>query len=1259
MGMTWTDDQRKVIELRDRNILVSAAAGSGKTAVLVERIIKIITDKEHPVDIDRLLIVTFTNAAAAEMRERIGNALENALKEQPDDEHLQRQLSLLHNAQITTIDSFCLYVIRNHFHEIDLEPNFRIGDEGELKLLKEDVLAKVLLKNYEESAPEFLAFVDGYASGRNDAALSGMILQLYEFSRSYPWPKKWLPAAAESYGIEDEASLESAAFMQSLLQNLKRVSEDLVALSGRAYKLTQDDDGPDMYAKALEGDLKKYKEIAASESFADFYQNYRNLSYDRLASSRGFDGNEEKLELVKKLREMGKDAVKKINRQYFFTSPEIMAEQMKKTAPMAAELVRLTLEFDETFTAEKRRKNLVDFHDLEHFALNIFVDEETGKVKKTAEEFRDNFKEIMIDEYQDSNLVQEAILTAVSREHEGLRNIFMVGDVKQSIYRFRLARPELFLEKYETYTLEDSDCQRIDLKKNFRSRREILAFTNEIFREVMRQNPGKILYTAETALYPGADYPEMDPMTLRPELLLLDLDEDEELMERVRMTPGELEAELTGQRILKMVGKEEIFDKTIGKTGSMRKIEFKDIVILFRSPSAFAESYGKVLENMGIPVYVGTRSGYFSAREVQVVLSLLKIIDNSSQDIPLAAVLLSSIGGFTKKETALIRSSCGEEKAFHESCRWYRENGEDEKLRKKLENFYALLEDFRQQAAFTPIHELLWYIFDVTGYAEEAAAMPAGEQRAQNLKMLVQKAWDYEKTSYRGLFNFIRYIENLQKYDVDYGEAQSLGENRNVVQIMSIHRSKGLEFPVVFLGGLEKQFNKMDTRSRMVLDADLGIGFDMVDPVLRVRRTTLFKRCIQAKVNDDNIGEEIRVLYVALTRAKEKLILTGAVSGLEKKLERWCQSASPLKYGLSYQILSGAGGYLDLLMPVLLKYESARELLGEKGEIRPLREEEDAVWTTPVAIRKLSVQDLLAGGVEQEARKALDIESLRLLRSDEIYEPEFHEILGKRMAEAEEQHYQRIPVKLTVSQLKRQSEAELETESELLYGEESKKEADWEDWERIFEDSLFKEQTDLKTGTEEALPEVEEIIPDFLKDEAPVQGAARGTAYHIFLQYLDFTRAESLEAVEEQLQELKEKGRLTREEAAAIDCRRILCFSKGALGQRMARAQQAGVLFREQHFIYAIPAARLYPEAEEGRKLLIQGVVDAYFEEADGLILVDYKTDYVEKGGEAVLYRKYAAQLNYYTEALEQLTGRKVKEKILYSVRLQKELREN
>ena len=1256
MANRWTKEQKQAIDARGSDLLIAAAAGSGKTAVLVERIITKLLREEQ--EIDRLLVVTFTNAAASEMRQRIGVAIAKQLEETPEDIHLQNQMAFLPRADIKTIHAFCLQVIREYYHLLELDPKVRTADPAEIKLLQKEVLEELFETLYAaEDSQWFFDLLETFSSSTKDTPLQDLVLQLYTFAEGSPNPKRQLEQLAESLFLAEGETVDACGWFSLIRQSVETALDYARYQLKKAWQMADEGEFGG-YHKLLTNEVAMVENFAAAlqKKYADWWLAYLAIDFARLPAYRGEE--KETAERIKALRNEAKDTIKKLQEAIFAYSPEMQADLVRRMYPVVQGLARLTKLFLDAFAAAKREKNMIDFHDYEHFALEILVNED-GTPTEAAAELRQRYDEIMIDEYQDSNLVQETILAAVSGESIGENNRFMVGDVKQSIYRFRLARPELFLEKYETYTLEDSDCQRIDLKKNFRSRREILAFTNEIFREVMRQNPGKILYTAETALYPGADYPEMDPMTLRPELLLLDLDEDEELMERVRMTPGELEAELTGQRILKMVGKEEIFDKTIGKTGSMRKIEFKDIVILFRSPSAFAESYGKVLENMGIPVYVGTRSGYFSTREVQVVLSLLKIIDNSSQDIPLAAVLLSSIGGFTKKETALIRSSCGEEKAFHESCRWYRENGEDEKLRKKLEDFYALLEDFRQQAAFTPIHELLWYIFDVTGYAEEAAAMPAGEQRAQNLKMLVQKAWDYEKTSYRGLFNFIRYIENLQKYDVDYGEAQSLGENRNVVQIMSIHRSKGLEFPVVFLGGLEKQFNKMDTRSRMVLDADLGIGFDMVDPVLRVRRTTLFKRCIQAKVNDDNIGEEIRVLYVALTRAKEKLILTGAVSGLEKKLERWCQSASPLKYGLSYQILSGAGGYLDLLMPVLLKYESARELLGEKGEIRPLREEEDAVWTTPVAIRKLSVQDLLAGGVEQEARKALDIESLRLLRSDEIYEPEFHEILGKRMAEAEEQHYQRIPVKLTVSQLKRQSEAELETESELLYGEESKKEADWEDWERIFEDSLFKEQTDLKTGTEEALPEVEEIIPDFLKDEAPVQGTARGTAYHIFLQYLDFTRAESLEAVEEQLRELKEKGRLTREEAAAIDCRRILCFSKGALGQRMARAQQAGVLFREQHFIYAIPAARLYPEAEEGRKLLIQGVVDAYFEEADGLILVDYKTDYVEKGGEAVLYRKYAAQLNYYTEALEQLTGRKVKEKILYSVRLQKELREN
>ena len=882
MSNQWTPDQKKVIDLRNRNLLVSAAAGSGKTAVLIERILNLISDPVRPVDIDELLVVTFTRAAAGEMRERLNTAIEKKLSEGEEEEHLTRQLTLIQSAQITTIDSFCSYILKSYFHVIGLDPNYRVMDEGEGKLLKTQVVQELLESYFEEATPEFQEFVECLATGKNDQILEDSILRLYEFAMSYPYPEKWLEECLSVYSARTMEEFENAGWLQGWLNSTRELIGDLEELLEKALSICKENGGPYLYEPAILSDLENLEKCKGAKGYREFYQAFQSMDkWARLSTKKDETIDENKKKQVKALRDQVKDEIKALEEDYFAESPETEFADMQAAGRPMKVLVELTLAFTRRFAEEKRARNLCDFHDMEHLALSILVDEE-GQPTDTAKELSGRFKEIMIDEYQDSNLVQEAILTAVSREHEGMRNIFMVGDVKQSIYRFRLARPELFLEKYETYTLEDSDCQRIDLKKNFRSRREILAFTNEIFREVMRQNPGKILYTAETALYPGADYPKMDPMTLRPELLLLDLDEDEELMERVRMTPGELEAELTGQRILKMVGKEEIFDKTKG----MRKIEFKDIVILFRSPSAFAESYGKVLENMGIPVYVGTRSGYFSTREVQAVLSLLKIIDNSSQDIPLAAVLLSSIGGFTKKETALIRSSCGEEKAFHESCRWYRENGEDEKLRKKLEDFYALLEDFRQQAAFTPIHELLWYIFDVTGYAEEAAAMPAGEQRAQNLKMLVQKAWDYEKTSYRGLFNFIRYIENLQKYDVDYGEAQSLGENRNVVQIMSIHRSKGLEFPVVFLGGLEKQFNKMDTRSRMVLDADLGIGFDMVDPVLRVRRTTLFKRCIQAKVNDDNIGEEIRVLYLALTRAKEKLILTGAVSGLEKKLER-------------------------------------------------------------------------------------------------------------------------------------------------------------------------------------------------------------------------------------------------------------------------------------------------------------------------------------------------------------------------------------
>ena len=1233
MGMTWTDDQRKVIELRDRNILVSAAAGSGKTAVLVERIIKIITDKEHPVDIDRLLIVTFTNAAAAEMRERIGNALENALKEQPDDEHLQRQLSLLHNAQITTIDSFCLYVIRNHFHEIDLEPNFRIGDEGELKLLKEDVLAKVLLKNYEESAPEFLAFVDGYASGRNDAALSGMILQLYEFSRSYPWPKKWLPAAAESYGIEDEASLESAAFMQSLLQNLKRVSEDLVALSGRAYKLTQDDDGPDMYAKALEGDLKKYKEIAASESFADFYQNYRNLSYDRLASSRGFDGNEEKLELVKKLREMGKDAVKKINRQYFFTSPEIMAEQMKKTAPMAAELVRLTLEFDETFTAEKRRKNLVDFHDLEHFALNIFVDEETGKVKKTAEEFRDNFKEIMIDEYQDSNEVQETILRAISREERGEYNLFMVGDVKQSIYRFRLARPELFMEKYDTYSLTDAKMQRIDLHKNFRSRNEVLDFSNDIFYRIMKRNLGNVEYDADAALYPGASYQEETDM-FTPEILLVDGD-DELLDDAAADDKKLLEARMIAKRIKELMGTQKVTDKA---TGELRPVQYSDMVILLRSLSGYADRFAAVLNDAGIPAHTVSATGYFSTVEVQTVLSMLRILDNPRQDIPLTAVLRSPIAGLSDEELAKLRLKDKDVRFYEcvlEECERLKQEAEEnpgqgrDDSEEKLYRFYVTYEKLRQLVPDTPIHELIELLLKETGYGDYAAAMPAGDRRHANLLMLVEKAIAYENTSYKGLFHFVRYIDELQKYDVDFGEADLIGENENVVRIMSIHKSKGLEFPVVFAAGMGKNFNRQDTRSRLVLHPELGIGLDYMDGKQRVKSVTIAKRAIAKQIDMENLGEELRVLYVALTRAKEKLILTGSLKKAEETLSYIKAFPEEL---LSYLGRESAAGYLDWILPAAASCQ-------DKYQIRLMRAAE-------------LVQEELETQIKDDWNRSACME--KAAQADEKKVQQFSERFHRRYAY--ENDVQRKN-KYSVSELKHRAMREaFEKEEEAV---------------PVFQ-------------SEEIVP----YVPAFAREieqqsEDASPGALRGTAMHRIMECYQFSSGVS---AKEQVAGMLEKEQITPEMHGLIRIPQVEYFVNADIGKRMGAAEKDGKLYREKPFVMGFTDEQLdefgfaenTEQAEKvksmgrvgnigeteytGKELtLIQGIIDVFWIEKDGIVLLDYKTDRVDT--EKELSERYAAQLKLYEEALNRVYENekdaagnplKVKEKLLYSFRLGK-----
>ena len=1261
MGVSWTTEQQQVIDLRNRNILVSAAAGSGKTAVLVERIVKIITDKNHPVDIDHLLIVTFTNAAAAEMRERIGNAIEKALDEQPGNEHLLRQLTLIHNAQITTIDSFCLYVVRNHFHEINLEPNFRIGDEGELKLLREDVLGRVLEQNYEEPSEAFSDFVEGYASGRTDAALNEMILQLYEFSRSYPWPEKWLDSFVGIYRIENREELDRAEWLAPLTQNIRFVLKDCEQLLKQALAITQQDDGPDMYEKAVQSDLEKYEGLSRLTSFCELSGALSDIKYDRLASSRGFEGDPDKLELVKSLREQAKDVVKKLCKQYFFCSPEMMIEQLERTEPMLEEVVRLTKQFADEFAAAKRRKNLVDFHDVEHFALQILVDEETEKAKKTAEEFRDTFEEIMIDEYQDSNEVQETLLRSISREERGENNIFMVGDVKQSIYRFRLARPELFMKKYDSYSLEESTTQRIDLHKNFRSREEVLTCTNDIFYKIMARSLGNVEYDAEAALYPGASYPVSADFI--PEILLAD--SNDELLEDTELTDKKtLEAKIVAEEIKHLMKTQPVTDKA---AGTLRAARYSDIVILLRSLSGWADSLVEVLNENGIPAHTVSSTGYFSTVEVQTVLSMLRLLDNPRQDIPMAAVLRSPMAGLTDEELAVLRLEDGSV-PFHEAVLelaegLYEEDGQKEisdseadseagqkqgrnadgkkeddietTAHRKLLKFYKKYRQLRQLVPDTPIHELIEIILRETGYGHYVAAMPAGNRRTANLNMLLEKAAAYEKTSYKGLFHFVRYIDELQKYDVDFGEADMVGENEDVVRIMSIHKSKGLEFPIVIVSGMGKNFNKQDTRSKMVLHPELGIGLDYMDGKKRIKSPTIAKKAIAKQIDLENLGEELRVLYVALTRAKEKLILTGTLKDAAEKLEFYRQQANLSKAAdrpLSYLTREGASGYLDWILPAVLSY----------GDKYPIRIVEAA--------------ELVLNEVENQLEQNEDLTE----RIEEI-EAADTQLVGQ----LKQRFSQRYPYQVDVLRKNKYSVSEL------------KHRAMRERFEAEQEETVPAFLEEPVTPTIPLFIQREESV----EQETPNRGALRGTAVHRVMECYDFASEKS---VHEQMEAMEKEEKITADMRALVKEQTVADFVSSETGKRMALAQRGGALYREKPFVMGFTEEELEnygfgadsntdsceniyektdsdQEKEEQKKVrheedltLIQGIIDVFWIEKDGIVLLDYKTDRVQQAKE--LIDRYATQLKLYADALERVFGArklKVKEILIYSFSLE------
>ena len=1225
MGTKWTKEQEQAIRLRGRNILVSAAAGSGKTAVLVERILSLVMDPEHPVDIDRLLVVTFTQAAAGEMKERIGRELEKRLLEDPDNENLQRQSTLLYHARISTIHGFCTYVIQNYFHRANLDPGYRIADEGELKMLRSEVLRELLEEEYTKASRDFLEFSEACAPGKHDGRMEELILKTAEFAESYPWPEAWLESCLETYQIRQEEDLGKAPFIRFLEEDAARSIRDLAETAKQNLDEAQEPEGPEEYLPALEADAKLLESLEKKQSYKEYYEAFQKLSFKNLSGKKNSGGDPEIKERVKNRRDGLKESLKEIG-GYFSESPQELLEELEGCRNFAGELIRLTEAYMKKFGEEKRRKNIADFSDLEHFALSILLERKDGTVKRTeaARELAEQFEEVMIDEYQDSNYIQEYLLRAVSREDGGQCNRFMVGDMKQAIYGFRQARPEIFLDKYLNYSKEEGTRQRIDLSRNFRSRSQVLDTVNALFYRLMGRDLGGLDYDRDAALYCGAVYPENSGCGT--ELMLLDRKSPEFEEDRSKTAAMEAEAFAVAGKIRALVGRMQVTDR---ESGCLRSLRYRDCVILLRQTAGWDETFVRVLEEEGIPASAAAKSGYFRTIEVAAVLNYLRICDNPRQDIPFAAALHSPMGGVTERELAAVKSR-SPELPVCEAAAAYASQGEDPQLRKKLERFLRELEKIREMLPYTPVHQIILQVLEDTGYGAAAAAMPGGEQRQANLDMLVKKAADFEAASYHGLFQFIRYMEQIERYKVDFGEVSLYGELADTVRIMTIHKSKGLEFPVVFVCGMGSRMNTMDTNASVVFHASLGIGVDWINVRDRTRETPLIKRMIRRALRLDMLGEELRILYVALTRAKEKLILTGAVEDLEKKLLEISGEGLNSQGRLSFRCRSGAKCFGDWILAALKEHPALEPLRKMAEGQAAFQERKGAGKQKNLPLPPVTAEVLTPGSMKQ---KAVSLGEEREVWKKEILsgkaDGEEDPKIRKILEEQEQYRYpweqeEEIPAALTVSELKR-----------------GPKTQEWEE-----------------TGRE-MYPEADVVpyIPEFMKEEKQEpEGAALGTIYHRVLENLDLKQSMTEDSLKRQLKEMTKSGRLRAGEEQSVRIGRILGFMESSVGKRMREADRQGRLRRERPFVMGVPASEVQKDWPREELILVQGIIDAYFEEDGSYVIVDYKTDRTACEDGRDLAEKYGRQLRLYGKALEQLTGKKVKEMIIYSLALGREI---
>ncbi|KAB3533440.1 helicase-exonuclease AddAB subunit AddA [Alkaliphilus serpentinus] len=1178
----WTKQQQEAINNRGQNLLVSAAAGSGKTAVLVERIIKlIIEDKIH---IDEMLIVTFTNAAAGEMRERIAKAILGALEKEGDkDPHIRKQLTLLNKATIATLHSFCIQVVKKHFHAVDIDPSFRIADTTETLILQQEIMEDLIEEEYMKGEETFFNLVEAFGGSKDDAELQQLIMKLHQFIQSQPYPIKWLEEKTQDFMMDVE-DFEESLWGKTIKTGIEIQLKGILDLLYEAKEICMNPAGPHVYLEAIEDDIVQVEELmeAVTLRLEDFSIRLQAIEYKTLSrASKDFD--EALKEEVKSLRNKSKDTIKKLLSTYFEAPLQDRIADLKDLYPVMEYLTQLVDIFHNRFRQKKNQKGILDFNDLEHYTLEILEDD------LVASEYRQAFSYIFIDEYQDSNIVQETIIRRIKREN----NLFMVGDVKQSIYRFRLADPTLFIEKYDSFPADDSGInKRIDLSRNFRSRPEILAGVNFIFKSIMCKTIGEIDYTHDVALHPGREFPTIEEPSLQLHIIEKNLPEEFALEDELEeLEDIEVEARIVAKTIKEALQK-NIYDDQLGE---FRRTQYRDIVVLLRATSNWASVFTEVFMEEGLPSYADINTGYFDAIEVKLFLSLLRILDNKRQDVPLISVMRSPIGGFSVDELITVRARYKEGSYFKAVEKYIKE--EEDSLSTKLSTFLQRIGDWSKEARYMKMDEFIWKLFVDSGYYHYVGAMPGGQQRQGNLRVFLDRASQFQNTSIKGLFNFISFIEKLQNSRGDMGSAKILSENDDVIRLMSVHKSKGLEFPVVIVAGLGKQFNLRDASNRLLLHKDLGLGPDYVDHQLRVVRDTIAKLAMKERIKLESLSEEMRILYVALTRPKDKLILVGSVKDIEKKCEGWSR-------GLGLYGRATAKTALDWIASPLFIHPDGHLLrrLSNKEDSGRVLPHEESNWLIEFHNRGDVIID----------KKHKDIEKNQLLD----YLNDFNRGLSSNF---KEDIYRRldwiypnkdaikIPSKLSVTDIKK-----LHQNKDGALG--------------------YKIPPLIK-------------IPKFIEEKDSLTAAERGTVLHFVLQHLDLKATLTMENILWQIDGMVKRELLTEVEAKSVLVERLVKFFDSPIGKRLLNAEE---IYREVPFNLRMKAADFISDISIQEDLLVQGVIDCYFIEDDKAVLLDYKSDRILEGMEDVIVANYKEQLLLYKEAIEKISRTHVKESYLY-----------